>query len=194
MKLIIILFHAGRLVLRDLDHLRLQFLGAKNAWLGCPHSVCDLRKCPSTNNNYANFGVCGGEQFQIINDGTQGSSVKSGQQIRLRSLTGSNYWMGCPLNNRCDRRPCPGAIVKARNFSDCGGEILRMYARGKTDGQIIYNGDIVMLYYYTGMYVSIQGEKEGDDTSLNTCPGPTPLSYFSYGLCSKNAFRIYRKP
>ena len=198
MKLKIILFHAGRLPLRDLDLLRLQFLGARNLWLGCPYSVCDLRNCPSTNNKYADFKECGGEGFQIINDGTQGSVVKSGQRIRLYSLSaGTNPWMGCPLNNRCSKRFCPGTIEQGRNFSRCGGEILRMYARGRTNGQTIYNGDVVMLYYSSVSgdgYVSIQGENNGDDTSLNFCPGQTPPAYFSYGLCSKNAFRIYRKP
>ena len=52
-----------------------------------------------------------------------------------------------------------------------------------------------MLYYVRdGRYVSIQGQYEGDDTSLNFCPGVTPPAYLSYGICSKNTFRIYRKP
>ena len=38
--------------LRDQDYLKLQFLGARDAWLGCPDDVCDLRMCPSRNNNY----------------------------------------------------------------------------------------------------------------------------------------------
>jgi len=42
--------------------------------------------------------------------------------------------------------------------------------------------------------VTIQGENPGDDTNLNVCPGVAPPAYLSYGICSKNAFRIYRKP
>ena len=175
--------------LKDHDYLRLQFLGARNAWLGCPGSVCDLRMCPSNSNSYKNFGTCGGEKFQIISDGTQGSPIKSGQRIRLRYLVEHNSWMGCPASNRCDKRPCPGTSLQGKDFNRCGGEIFRIYARGRTDGQTIYNGDVVMLYYiYTGRYVSIQGQNEGDDTSLNFCPGVTPPAYLSYGICSKNAF------
>ena len=61
-------------------------------------------------------------------------------------------------------------------------------------GKTIYNGDVVMLYYkHGGKYVSIQGEVDGSDTSLNFCPGVVPPPYLSYGICSKNAFHIYRK-
>ena len=70
----------------------------------------------------------------------------------------------------------------------------RIYARGKTDGQIIYNGDVVMLYYvHGGKYVSIHGQDNGDDTSLDFCPGVDPPAFLSYAICSKNVFRIYRK-
>ena len=168
-------------------------MGARNAWLGCPDTVCDLRTCPSTNNNYANFGACRGEQFQIIGKGTHGYPIKSGQQIRLRYVAAHNTWMGCPANNRCDRRTCPGTTVQSTDFSRCGGEILTIYARGRTNGQTIYNGDVVMLYH-GGRYVSIQGENDGDDTSLNFCPGVNPPAFLSYGICSNNAFRIYRRP
>ena len=184
--------YIGKLQLKDYDHLRLQFLGAKNAWLGCPYSVCDLRTCPS---RHYYFTECSGEEFQIINEGTQLSPIKCSQQIRLRQVH-SNKWMGCPFNNRCDRRKCPGTTSQAKNFNDgCTGENFKIYARGRAEGETIYNGDLVMLYYVRGgRYVSIQGQDEGDDTSLNYCPGGTPPAYLSYGICSKNVFRIYRKP
>ena len=173
-------------------------MGARNAWLGCPDSVCDLRICPSygNSNNYANFGVCGEEQFQIIGKGTQGSSIKSGQLIRLRYLAEHNSWVGCSaIDDHCYKSECPGTSVQGSDFTRCSGEMFRMYARGKTNGQTIYNGDLVMLYQILfGRYVSIQGEYEGSDTSLNFCPGVTPPAYLSYGICSKNVFRIYRKP
>ena len=94
----LILFCAGGLQLKDHNYLRLQFMGARNAWLGCSDTsnrVCDLRTCPSRNNQYSNFGICRGEVFQIIGDGTQSSAIKSGQRIRLRYLYEPNIWMGC---------------------------------------------------------------------------------------------------
>ena len=101
--------------------------------------------------------------------------------------------MSCQYDNRCVKRDCPGTISQARAFK-CEGEIFRIYARGRANGEIIYNGDLVMLYYVKGgKYVSIQGEEEKENTSLNFCPGETPPAYLSYGICSSNVFRVYRK-
>ena len=187
----------GQLPLRDHDYLKLQFLGAKDTWLGCPDSICDLRTCPSSNQNYRYFdNRCWGEDFQIIGEGTSLTSIKSGQRIRLRYLR-EHKWLGCPSNVNCDKRTCPGTTSQGGNFANnrCWGEIFIIYARGKTNGQTIYNGDLVMLYYqHNGRYVSIQGKNLGDDTSLDFCPGMVPPAYLSYGICSKNVFRIYRKP
>ena len=171
-------------------------MGAKKAWLGCPADICDLRMCPSVNDNYRHFNTrCGGETFQIFSDGTQFSTIKCGQRIRLRYLPTHNNWFGCSATKNCSKYSCPGTTSQARDFSRCGGEIFIIYARGRNNGEVIYNGDVVMLYYPpAGKYVSIQGVNEGDDTSLNFCPGVTPPAYLSYGICSKNAFRIYQKP
>ena len=189
------------MTLRDHDYLKLQFLGARNGWLGCPdtvNGVCDIRICSSENNNYRDFtGRCWGEEFQIIGEGTHGSAIKSGQQIRLRFLREQNSWMGCAAHHRCDKNTCPGTTAQGSNFryARCYGEIFRIYARGRINGQTIYNGDVVMLYYVRdGRYVAIQGENPGDDTSLNFCPGEVPPAYLSYAICSQNVFRIYRKP
>ena len=196
------MFCLGGLQLRDHDYLKLQFLGAGNAWLGCPDSnkikICDLRTCPSYSYNYRYFdGRCWGEEFQIIGEGTRYSSIRVGQRIRIRYLRGHNTWIGCPNNRYCALATCPGTTAQAGNFANsrCWGEIFRIYARGKTNGQTIYNGDLVMLYYVRGgKYISIQGENYADDTSLNFCPGVAPPTYLSYAICSKNVFRIYRKP
>ena len=87
--------------------------------------------------------------------------------------------------------------AQGKNFANnrCQSEIFFIYARGKSDGDVIHNGDVVMLYYSPiGLYVSIIGENWGDNTSLDFCPGVVPPVYLSYGICSKNVFRIYRKP
>ena len=77
--------YIGALPLRDQDYLQLQFLGAKDAWLGCPdgtNKICDLRTCPSINYNYRYFDRrCWGEEFQIIGGSTGQSPITSGQQI-----------------------------------------------------------------------------------------------------------------
>lgn len=178
-----------------------QFLGAKDAWLslsgGESYKECVLATCPSINNNYRHFnGHCWGEEFQIIGEGAIHSPIKSGQRIRLRYLHVHNTWMGCPTSkNNCKQISCPGTTSQASNFSRCNQEILRIYSRGKRNGEIVHNDDTVMIYNdYTGKYISIQGQKNGDLSSLNFCPGVAPPAYLSYGICSKNVFRIYRKP
>lgn len=184
--------------LRDHNYLKLQFLGARDAWLGCPDVICDLRTCPSNNGNYRYYDTqCWGEEFQIIGEGAAYNPIKCGQQIRLRYLREHNTWLGCPTNNHCDKRTCPDTTAQGRNFSNdrCWGEIFRICARGRRNGEVVYNGDVVMLYYVRGgKYISIQGESFGYNTSLNFCPGIVPPAYLSYGICSKNAFRVYRKP
>ena len=172
-------------------------MGAKQAWLGCPFDTCDLRRCPSKGDKYRHFDTqCGGETFQIFNDGAQNSPIKCGQRIRLRYLFGQKNWVGCPLTKKhCDKSNCPGTTSNAKNFNRCGEEIFIIYARGRNNGEVIYNGDVVMLYFPpAGKYVSIQGVNQADATSINFCPGVAPPAYLSYGICSKNAFRIYRKP
>ena len=167
----------------------MQFLGS-SGWLGCPHAVCDLRTCPTSHDRHKNFAACYGEVFQIVPEG--GKYVKSGYRVRFRYIYEGNQWIGCPHNNRCDKRPCPGTTFQALNFTRCGGEVLTIYARGKYKGDIVRNGDVVMLGYGT-KFISIQGDGEGVDTSLNTCPGSGPPTYFDYSRCARNAFRIYKK-
>ena len=190
------IFYLGTVQLRDHDYLKLQFLGAKNAWLGChgPSTLCILATCPSIIQNYRNFDYCWGENFQIIGEGAIHHAIKSGQRVRLRYPNEHKTWITCH-NNHCEKSTCPGTTSHGSNFNRCYGEIFKIYARGKTNGQIIYNGDVVMLLCtYRRRYVSIQGQYNEDPTSLDFCPGVAPPAYLSYGICSKNVFRIYRKP
>ena len=194
--IILLLKFLGAAQLKDHDYLRLQFLGAKYAWLGCPDTtdgICDLRFC--YHNDYRDFQKCDDGIFQIIGEGAPYNTIRSGQRIRLRYLGAYNSWIGCSTRAYCEKSTCPGTAIQASNFTKCRGEILRIYARGKRNEEIIYDGDLVMLYFpVAGTSVSIQGENEGDDTSLNFCPGLAPPVYLSYGICSNNVFRIYRKP
>ena len=114
------LFYLGGLQLRDHDYLKFQFLGARDAWLGCPDSniSCDLRQCPSHSNKYRYFdGQCWGEKFQIIGEGTSYSSIRVGQRIRIRYLHEHNTWIGCGSNIFCGKGTCPGTTAQAGNFA-----------------------------------------------------------------------------
>lgn len=167
-------------------------------YLGCPYDVCDLKTCPLR--HYKNFETCYGEGFQIIGEG--GGSIKSGQRVRFRYVNEGN-WLGCPHNNRCDKRSCPGAITSAaaNNFDTCWGERFVIYARDRSSGEQIQNGDIVMIYFQGKEsegkpgYISIQKSYVGADTSLSLCPGKNVVpTYFSYSRCTTSVFRIHRKP
>ena len=167
-----------------------------SGWLGYPDSVYDLRSCPYSGNNIENFNSCHGELFRIVVE--YGGSVQFGDCVRFQFATWGNWWMECANNNRCDKRNCPGSLAQATSFSICGGEIFEIHARGRSYGETIKNGDLVMIYSteYSehDKYISIQGSTEGSDTSMNSCPGSTPPAYFSYSFCSNNVFHIYRKP
>ena len=114
----------------------------------------------------------------------------------LKYPRSDDKWMGCKDNHRCYKSRCPGSIYEARTrFSKCTGENLNIYAQGRSDGETIYNGDVVMLYVGTHKgYVSMPGRFDGDDTKVDFCPGIAPPSYLSYAMCSKYTFRVYRKP
>ena len=193
------ILHLDRQVLKDHDYLRLQFLGARDGWLGCPDPVCDLRKCPSVNNNHQNFQNCWGEVFQIIGEGANYAPIRVGQRVRFRYLRLHNTWIGCRQDkDHCEHNTCPGSTLQGKNFNRCHWEMFKLFARGKRNGAIIQNSDEVMLYHeQQGMrrYVSIQGKKDNvAGTSLDFCPGVAPPAFLSYAICSKNMFRIYRRP
>ena len=174
----------------------LKFLGAKGVWLGCAGSRCGSANCPSQHYNYYRYfdERCYGERFQIIGKGTNHSPIKSGQQVRLRYLKEHNTWVSY-RSGYCKKGTCSGTTSQGSNFNRCHTEIFRIYARGRRNGEVVYNDDVIMLYSDSAnKYVSIQGENSGDTASFNFCPGVTPPAYLSYGICSKNAFHIYRKP
>jgi len=76
-------FYAASRQLLDLDHLRLQFLGIPNMWLGCTFDVCDVQSCP-TQYQYWDFNSCVGEVFQIIGNSYPHAPIVSGQHVMFK--------------------------------------------------------------------------------------------------------------
>ena len=191
------MYHVAYTPIQNYDHIRLEFKGiGASGFLGCSDNVCDLRSCPYY--NYIRTGsLCEGEQFRILVE--NGGTIESGERVRFQSSIGSNQWLGYPISNRCDKRPCPGRLSQGANFNRlCTGETFRIYAHDKGfGGQTIHNGDLVMIYlpphnFYGGKYISIQGYKEMTDTSMDYCPGRAPPLHDHYTSCSNNVFRIYK--
>ena len=145
-----------------------------------------MRKCPSGKNK---FRYCGGEVFQIFGNGDE--YIRSGYKVRIRFR---NKWLSC-YNGSCSTRICPGSTKQTTNFTiSCNSETFTIYGHAKRDGDVIYIGDIVMLYINVNgsKYISIKGNREGDDTSLDYCPGNVPPNYFSFFACTRNVFQIYK--
>ena len=185
--------HIASAPIQHHDYVRLEFKGiGASGWLSCSDDVCDLRSCPYYNHYIKSHNACNGELFQIVVE--NGGTVESGE--RLRFFIGTNKWLGCPARTHCDKRPCPGTLSRGANLNICGGEIFRIYARGRANGETVLNGDLVMISFpvfsSNVKYISIQGYNESSDTSMDYCPGKIPPSYDDYTTCSNNVFRIYK--
>ena len=146
--------------------------------------------CPSAVIGQRKFQHCSGEIFQILGDG--GEYIKSGYKVCIRHINAGNKWLSC-FNGSCSTKNCPGSTTQSTNFKiSCNNETFTIYAQAKRYGDIIYNGAFVMLTNDT-KYISIQGSRNGDDVSLNFCPGNVPPYYSSFITCTKNVFQIYMK-
>ena len=170
-------------------------LVATRGWLGCPYPPCDLRKCPSYRNHLSGtrkFRSCNGEVFQIFGNGDE--YIRSGYKVRIRFVRAGSKWLSC-YNGNCIVRDCPGSTTETTNFTiSCSTETFTIYGKARRYGDVIYNGDLVMLYTNaTGnKYISIQGHNEGDNASLDFCPGSVPPYYFSFLNCTRNVFQTYK--
>ena len=170
-------------------------LAATRGWLGCPYPPCDLRKCPSYRSHLigaSKFKQCGAEVFQIFGNGDE--YIRSGYKVRIRFIEAGNKWLSC-YNGSCTVKNCPGSTSKATNFTiPCSNETFTIYGMARRYGDVIYDGDFVMLHINANgnKYISIQGSKEGDNTSLDYCPGTVPPYYFSYFTCTRNVFQTYK--
>ena len=189
--------YLGEIGINDSDYVRLELMSAKG-YFGCPNDTCNFSTC--SNHHHDNFTVCDGEGFEIICEG--GGSIKSGQRVSFRFVIEGNVWLGCPHNNRCDKRTCPGSVTssRARDFNTCWGERFTIYACGRNNGDHIQNGDLIMIYFpghaigNNKKYISIEGSAEGDSASMSTCPGINAPSCVSFSICPNSVFRIHRKP
>ena len=143
---------------------------------------------------------CVGEVFQIYRKVGPGF-IASGDNIGLYYLikeegTGKEQWLGCG-HLPCGKYPCPGTPNPAtgfefsRKWTDCGGEIFRIYARGKDNGMTINSDDDVAVVHSSGKWLC-QGYKV--ETTTSSCFGtsfPPPESKFDD--CGKETFRIWKK-
>ena len=186
--------HMSLVPLKNSDILGFDLL-ATEGWLGCPYSPCDLRKCPSYRKHLSGtskFKQCGGETFQIFGNGDE--YIRSGYKVRIRLIQAGSKWLSC-YNGSCNVKNCPGSTTKTTNFTiPCRNETFTIFGMARRYGDVIYDGDLVMLHINTNgkKYISIQGHNDGDNASLDFCPGNVPPYYFSYFACTRNVFQTYK--
>ena len=77
-------------------------------------------------------------------------------------------------------------------WTNCWGEVFKIYADGKVNGAVINSGDDIMLYYVHGndwMALGTSGS-----TFKSTCPKTSfPPNHSKYDECGDNLFNIQKK-
>ena len=177
------------------DTVAFQPLYDKNRWLGCPATQCDKRTCPRLFMEDADWNRCWGEVFQIYR--RDGPGV-----LRVGDVVGIFYpreknWLSL-YRGTGHKSPCPGAPSIAHGFSSaakwnqCWGEVFQIYAKGKTHGTIINDGDsITLLYIRSGRWVGLVNT----NVDLRTCPGRVrPPPDDRYDVCWGEIFELVKKP
>ena len=139
---------------------------------------------------------CWGEVFQIYRASGPGT-VRVGDLVGLYYPQQSGTWLGCP-GDQCAKATCPGIPSFQYGFASqelwyrCWGEVFKIYARGKGNGDVINSDDDVTFYYLQqGLWLA-QGD--GPHTSKQPCLGltrPPPLN--NYDGCAWETFRVWKR-
>ena len=137
---------------------------------------------------------CQGEVFKIHREKGRGK-VKVGDTIAISYSREIGKWFSC-AGRLCGKATCPGHSCNSRSgfssphkWNQCGGEVFKMYARGKRVGASIYSRDHVILYYVSGRdWVGLVGRHPDH----RGCPGkhlPPPSQ--KYDSCWGEVFDVW---
>lgn len=178
----------------DVGHGRnvaLQPLYQKRFWLGCaPITYCNRATCPQLYMEGTDWSHCWGEVFRIYRAAGPGD-VRVGDVIGLFMR---NRWFSL-ASGRGHLASCPGApttqygFASSENWYRCWGEVFKIYARGKSIGDVIQDHDDITLYY-------IQRQKwvgfVDENPDFRTCPGSTrPPPPQRYDVCWGEIFELW---
>lgn len=162
--------------------------------MGCSGKNCKRDSCPSLYMSCAEWAKCRGTVFQIYR-------MKGAGPVRVGDVVGFYYpagrnWLSLAAGV-ADRRTCPGiptvthGFANKRKWSGCWGEVFRIYARGRSSGDVIYEHDDVMLYYVNKrQWVGLVGNNRAD---LRSCPGttlPPPVDKYE---CYGEVFELWKQ-
>ena len=183
------LYHGNRIALQTI---------VRNYWLSCAGfsgNTCGRKTCPKNIFSGNDWNNCGGETFNIYRASGPGS-VRVGDLVGLRYGSGGNHWFGCP-GSICGLSACPGYPSTTYGFRNedlwyrCGGEVFRIYARGKGIGVTVHSNDDISLYYIGQDRWVGQGY---DQTLKMLCIGTArPPSLHFYDSCGYETFRVWKQ-
>lgn len=162
----------------------LQVVFMKMTYLSCRSRNCNRYSCPHLYMDKGDWTNCYGEVFEIYRRKGAGL-VRVGDDIGLYYPRESGKWFGC-AGSKCNKATCPGKHSCNNGFSTpdrwnvCWGEVFKIYARGKLNGEVIRVHDHILLYYPRAKnWIGVSGR--GGYAEHRTCPGgrlPPPADKF----------------
>ena len=166
---------------------------SKSKWVSCWRPSCDTTGCPGTVWTSRDNHHCKGEVFQIFKK--HPGDIRSGDAVGIHYSHQRGSWLGCD-GTTCKKKRCPGNPTMRYGFGDkckwsqCNGEVLKIYAYGKRNGAAIRSFDTVMFYVTsTKGWLNGEGTVEGN----NRCPGNgQPPSTSTYNRCPHEVFTIIK--
>lgn len=161
--------------------------------MGCAGGHCGKAGCP--NLFMDEWAHCWGEVFRIYRALGTGA-VRVGDLVGIYYPREPGKWLGC-AGQTCGKATCPGHPTSAYGFSHhehwyrCYGEVFKIYARGRNNGDIIRHEDDIALYYVqAGDWVS----HSSSSIYRNPCIGNNrPPSYNLYDRCWGEIFKIWKR-
>lgn len=172
----------------------LQLYFSMRDWVGCAGAHCWRATCPGLFFEGPDWANCYGEVFQIFRKDGIGP-VRTGDLIGIHYAHEVGNWFGCAsLPCRARGVTCPGVPSEVYGFNSaalwsvCGGEIFKIYARGKPLGVPIDANDQIFLKI-GNTWVSLVGTY----VQATTCPGTLlPPPDQRYDSCWGEVFQIVK--
>ena len=164
-------------------------------WLSCYETFCDANSCGGLFFEGSDWNDCPEGVFEIYHSTGVYYNIQVGEQVGLYSPS-QQGWLSL-YQNYGHAESCPGkpdldtGFHRADSWYYCGAEIFMIYAKGKVDGEIITENDVIQLYFpLTSSYVNVDNSNF-DPVYGATCPDLyPPPSDESYEDCPYATFQV----
>ena len=196
----LLLHHTGVDNTNDILHgntIAFQLADTLQVWVACYVHPCYFDTCPGVFMNNQEWNRCYGQVFQIFRKNGPGV-VRVGDVIGLHYPRIPGTWFGC-AGAECTRASCPGipnnkyGFQNQNRWTQCWGEVFKIYGGGKPVGAPIHDQDPIFLYYvrgdnYIGMPYGVLNHRPCPGTWGKPNPGPP-----AYEHCVAELFQIVKK-